>query len=157
MHLFQLNYLIIALNTISHFSCQMIETWPGFLTVRNNLPCRRLRIQSCRILSVPTQRGDYGVCAALAGVQLFHQRCSEATAEYKKKKTAPVYTDSSCYLFYPFTSIRLLIICLLAALLKGTLNPFYSTHQLISPPIYPSHNELLCLHYIPILLHQPGG
>lgn len=51
----------------------------------------------------------------------------------------------------------LLIICLLAPVLGGTFIPLTAHHQFISPPIYPSHNELLGLHYVPILLHQPSG
>ena len=126
----------------------MIETRPGSVTEWGiTFPAG-----GCRIPSVPAHRQDLGVCAALAGAQLLHRRCSEATAEHTHKT---VYTDSSHYLFL---SLPLSWLFLWFAVLGGALNPpFYSAHQLISPPIYPSHNELLCLHHVPVLLHQPGG
>lgn len=96
----------LAPNTVSHFSCQMIVTWPGSLTEWGiTFPAG-----GCRIPSVPAQRQDLGVCAALAGAQLLHQRCSEATVEHtlthtKKKKclhrliTLPLFILTSVLAF----------------------------------------------------------
>lgn len=80
--------------------------------------------------------------------------------EYKKEKekTAPVYTDSSRHVFHPYLFPLLAAHYLhLHSYPQGNFYPFNRTHQLVLPPIYPSHNELLYLHYILILLHQPGS
>lgn len=60
-----------------------------------------------------------------------------------------VYTDSSHYLFYPYVSPGFSSFASSLLSPKGTLNPCDGT----SPP----HHELLCFHYIPVLLHQPGS
>ena len=142
----------LAPNTVSLLlpdDCNLtwISDW-----VRNNLPYRRLPDPFC----ASTETGFRCLrCSGGSSTPPPALLGSDSGTHTHTKKKKSVYTDSSHYLLL---SLPLSWLFLWFAVLGGALNPpFYSAHQLISPPIYPSHNELLCLHYVPVLLHQPGG
>lgn len=134
----------------------MIETWPGFLAVWGaTFPAGNFesRAQSPR---ANPERG-FRVCAAGSPTPPPALLGSNSGIQ----KTASVYTDSSRYLSYSYISVFsllwLLIICLLTPALQGTFIPLTAPISSSRPLTYSSHNELLYLHYIPILLHQPSG